>query len=224
MKEIKVLAVDDNGSKLRQLVHALKKSSGIQKEGQDGVPSSVFHPEKFQVMDGVGIEQVVNAVLGADCAVIDYQLKSDAIVSFTGVDVLNEVLNRHKNFPAFLLTSHQDDVFCNEIVDVCHVFAFDRYLSSSTYAGEINRAIVRQVCNHERERMDWEKRLLALKKKKRRTAEDDERVLELDTWIEQCAGHGAKSLSKRAKRDLTSPKIDELICKIDELILSCKGR
>lgn len=224
MKEIKVLAVDDNGSKLRHLVLALGKSNGIQKEGLDGAPSAVFHPEKFQVMDGVDIEQVVNAVLGADCAVIDYQLKSDAIVSFTGVDVLNAVLKRHKNFPAFLLTSHQDDVFCNEIVDVCHVFAFDKYLGLPKYAREINRAILRQVCNHERECADWEEKLLDLKKKKHRRAEDDEQILELDTWIEQCASHGAKSVSKRAKRDLKSSKVDELISKIDELILTCRGR
>lgn len=224
MKAIKVLAVDDNGSKLRQLVRALKQSSGIQREGLDGVPPAVFLAEKFQVMDGIGIEQVVEAILGADCAVIDYQLKSDAIVPFTGVDVLNEVLKRHKNFPAFLLTSYQDDVFCNEIVDVCHVFAFDSYLESPKYARELNRSILRQVCNHERERKDWEEKLLALKCKERRTADDDERILELDTWVEQCISNNAMSVSKRAKRDLSPTKIDELISKIDELISSQKRR
>lgn len=224
MKEIKVLAIDDDKPKLTQLLRVLKKSYGMKMEGADGIPPAEFLPEKFQVKNGISIKKVVDAVLGFDCAVIDYQLGSEAKVSFTGVDVLNEVLKRHKNYPAFLLTSHRDDVFSKEIVDVCHVFAFNRYLESKPYAREINRAILRQVCNHERERDDWERKLLVLKNKKRRTAEDDERILELDTWIEQCAVLNATTVPKRSKRDLTSTKIDELISKIDEFIDSHKRR
>ncbi len=222
MTELKVLAVDDDQPKLTQLLHVLRKSIGMKKELSDGIPATVFQPDEFHIKDGVAIDEVVNAILCADCAVIDYQLGSGANVSFTGVDVLNETLKRHKNFPAFLLTSHQDDVFSKEIVDVCHVFAFDRYLESSKYTEEINRAILRQVCNHERERKDWEFRLLELKKKKRRTIEEDECMLELDTWIEQCSSHEANAMSKRVKRDLTKPKIDELISKIDALISSSR--
>ncbi|MBQ3808677.1 MAG: hypothetical protein II840_12055 [Kiritimatiellae bacterium] len=218
MTELKVLAVDDDQPKLTQLLRVLGKSSGMTKELSDGIPATVFQPSEFHIKDGVAIEEVVNAILGADCAVIDYQLGSGANVSFTGVDVLNETLKRHKNFPAFLLTSHQDDVFSKEIVDVCHVFAFDRYLASPAYAREINRAILRQVCNHKRERNDWESRLLELRNKKRRTVEEDEYILELDTWIEQCSSHETNAISKRVKRDLTKPKIDELISKIDALI------
>lgn len=224
MKELRILAVDDDRPKLNQLVQMLEKSLGLPKHEIDGVNSIKFKPERFLVSDGVSIDQVVDAVLNADCAVIDYQLGSDAIVPFTGVDVLNEVLERHKNFPAFVLTSHQEDVFCKEIIDVCHVFAFDRYLNSETYAEEINNTISRQVCNHERELREWERQLLALRDKKHRTAEDDERILELDTWIEQCVSPDAKVVSRRAKRDLTSTRIDELISKIDELISSCGRR
>lgn len=222
MTELRVLAVDDDQPKLTQLLRVLGKSFGMKKELSDGIPATVFQPDEFHIKDGVAIEEVVNAILCADCAVIDYQLGSGANVSFTGVDVLNETQKRHKNFPAFLLTSHQDDVFSKEIVDVCHVFAFDKYLESRVYAGQINRAILRQVCNHERECKYWEQQLFDLKKKRRRTVEEDERVLELDTWIEQCIGRGTKAVSKRAKRELTKPKIDELISKIDELICSSR--
>ncbi len=63
---------------------------------------------------------------------------------------------------------------------------------------------------------------MELKKKKRRTIEEDECMLELDTWIEQCSSHEANAMSKRVKRDLTKPKIDELISKIDALISSSR--
>ena len=59
---------------------------------------------------------------------------------------------------------------------------------------------------------------MELRNKKRRTIEEDESILELDTWIEQCSSHETNAISKRVKRDLTKPKIDELISKIDALI------
>ena len=77
MTELKVLAVDDDQPKLTQLSHMLRKSIGINKEASDGIPATMFQPDEFNIKDGVAIEEVVSAILCADCAVIDYQLFGD---------------------------------------------------------------------------------------------------------------------------------------------------
>lgn len=221
--KLKVLAVDDNHSKLTQLIIELEKSAGLNEDAPAESRLVEIVPEEFQIVDGIEKEQVVEKVLNFDAAIVDYQLGSEANVDFTGVDVIDEVLRRHRHFPVFLLTSFRDAVFDKEVFDVCHVFDFDQYLEGKEYAHEMNRTISRQVQNHEREKLRWEGELKKLLSQgSARTVEDDERILDLDTWIEQTVAVEGSALTRKAKRELSESKLDMLIAKADQLIATCK--
>ena len=103
--KLKVLAVDDNHSKLTQLIIELEKSAGLNEDAPAESRLVEIVPEEFQIVDGIEKEQVVEKVLNFDAAIVDYQLGSEANVDFTGVDVIDEVLRRHRHFPVFLLTA-----------------------------------------------------------------------------------------------------------------------
>lgn len=221
MNKIKILAIDDDRPKLDTLVDVLQSSEGINGGGKDGVPASRFVPQGLIVGDALSLDEVVSRALCFDCAIVDYMLGSEANIPFNGVAVIDSILRQHKNFPVFLFTSHRDDVFSKEIIDVCHVFDFDEFLEGDEYSREVNRTIVRQVINHTREQEAWERELLdRLLSKKTGDVDSDERILELDTWIEQCTVRGKGLLSRRAKRDLADSKIDYIIESIDKVLKS----
>lgn len=222
--KLKVLAVDDNHSKLTQLIIELRKSAGLNEDAPAESRIVGIAPEELQIVDGIEFGLVVEKVLSCDAAIVDYQLGSEANVDFTGVKVIDEVLRRHRHFPVFLLTSFRQAVFDNEVIDVCHVFDFDKYLEGGEYAQEMNRTILRQVQNHEREKRAWEDELngLLVQKGGGCNVKKDERILDLDTWLEQTVAIRGFALTRKAKRELSESKLDALIAKADQLIASCK--
>ena len=87
--KLKVLAIDDNHSKLTQLIIELEKSAGLNEDAPAESRLVEIVPEEFQIVDGIEKEQVVEKVLNFDAAIVDYQLGSEAHVDFTGVDVID---------------------------------------------------------------------------------------------------------------------------------------
>lgn len=214
-----VVAVDDSHSKLTQLLAKLEYATGAAVR-----PTLSFAPEELQIVSDLPMNVVVDRILKADAAIVDYNLKSEANVEYSGIQVINEVLRRHKHFPVFLLTSYKEDVFTKEIIDVCHVFDFDKYLNDNSYAESMNRVLYDQIQNHKREKDAWEDELKKLSScTEPRSVAEDERMIELDTWIEQATSGGASALSQKTKRDLSASKLDALIEKVDEVIASCCG-
>lgn len=215
---IKVAIVDDDTTKLTQLLARIKYAS-INGGMVEGERDRIFDPAVLLVEQEMPLTHIVDTILEADCAIVDFRLSSSAVVSYDGVQVIESVLQRHKNFPIVLLTSHEDDVFNTKIFDVCHVFDFEQY-SDDAYRADVNRRILLLVENHKREVQSWEDELLSLldNESMGRTAEDDARVIELDTWLEQLHARGERPIHQRVKNILLPSKLDELIAKADEIL------
>lgn len=217
---IKVAIVDDDTTKLTQLLARIKYASlngGMVESERD----RIFDPAELLVEQEMPLSHIVDTILGADCAIVDFRLSSSAVVSYDGVQVIECVLQRHRNFPIVLLTSHEDDVFNTKIFDVCHVFDLEQYLDEAdAYRADVNRRILRLVENHKREVQSWEDELLSLIDNENigRAAEDDARVIELDTWLEQLHARGERPIHQRVKNILLPSKLDELIAKADEIL------
>lgn len=152
-----------------------------------------------------------------DALIIDYKLSSQQNIAYTGISLASAIDEKLHDFPIFILTSFQDDVFSKECFDVYQVFDFERYIVDEKERIEINSKIVEQIRKYNRTILQWKKELTDLLPKRGSNVSIDDRILELDTWIENSID-GTSALSPKLKRDLGSNHIQALIAKIDSII------
>ena len=152
-----------------------------------------------------------------DALIIDYKLSSQQNIAYTGISLASAIDAKLHDFPIFILTSFQDDVFSKECFDVYQVFDFERYIGDQKERLEINSKIVEQIRKYNRTILQWKSELAQLLPLRGSNVSVDERIVELDTWIENSID-GTSALSPKMKRDLDSNHIQALIAKIDSII------
>ena len=148
--------------------------------------------------------------------IVDYKLSSFGVINFNGIQFAEELFNTLYDFPIFILTSYEDDLFFNEVYDAYKIFDFGRYLLEDSERIELNFKIIEQVCKARKQISLWEDELLALISKKGESEEIDSRIIELDTKIEKSL-NGKLYFSKKKKLDWNN-KLEELITKLDKII------
>ena len=161
------------------------------------------------------ISQIMDEKL--DCVLVDYKLSSKRNVSYNGVELASQILEALYDFPIFILTSYEDELFNQEIFDAYQIFDIERYLNDKDETQELNYKIVEQILKHRKQIEIWEKRLKELLPKAGESEKIDSEIIELDSKIEKTID-GKSSLSRKKKEELTSKKIIELLEKINELI------
>lgn len=120
-------------------------------------------------------------------------------------------------FPLFILTSYEDELYEQEVFDVYQIFDFERYLSEPHERVELHYKLIQQVVKYHKQLELWKKEIESLLPQKGQSAAIDKRILELDSKLEKSIdGHAA--ISDEVKNDLKSNKLDELIDKIDLLL------
>ncbi len=108
-------------------------------------------------------------------------------------------------------------MYSKECFDVYQVFDFERYIGDQNERLEINSKIVEQIRKYNRMIFQWKSELAELIPLKGTSVSIDDRIMELDTWIENSID-GTSALCLKMKRDLGSNHIQELIAKIDSII------
>jgi hypothetical protein len=152
-----------------------------------------------------------------DALLIDYNFTSYAIVPYTGVELACYIQERFMEFPLFILTSYEDELYEKEVFDVYQIFDFERYLSEPQERIELHYKLLQQVVKYHKQLELWKKEIESLLPQKGKSAAIDNRILELDTKLEKSIdGHAA--IPDEIKTDLRSNKLDELIGKIDLLL------
>ena len=152
-----------------------------------------------------------------DALIIDYKLSSQQNISYTGIELVTAIQEKLFEFPIFILTSYQDDLFLQECFDVYQVFDFERYIQDQNERIEVNSKIVEQIRKYRNSILSWKKELLELIPQIGTNHKIDERIIELDTRIEKSID-GVSALSEKMKVDLDVNRIQTLIDKIDKLI------
>lgn len=152
-----------------------------------------------------------------DALIIDYKLSSQQNIAYSGISLARAIDAKLHDFPIFILTSFQDDVYSKECFDVYQVFDFERYIGDQNERIEINSKIVEQIRKYNRTILKWKSELAQLLPLRGTTVSVDDRIVELDTWIENSID-GDSALSPKMKRDLGSNHIQALIAKIDSII------
>lgn len=218
MKVIKVGIIDDDGSKVTQmmayLLYGMKDASKQKADRYSNVRFEVLEIPLYADMNDIA-EYIIDEKI--DALLIDYNLASYATVPYTGVQLARYIQERFMEFPLFILTSYEDELYEQEVFDVYQIFDFERYLSEPQERVELHYKLIQQVVKYHKQLELWKKEIESLLPQKGQSAAIDKRILELDSKLEKSIdGHAA--IPDEVKNDLKSNKLDELIDKIDLLL------
>lgn len=227
MKEkLRIGIIDDDKSKVTQIITRLIEGvDEASPEKQQRYCNYEFEPYELDINDDLNkmLEQIIE--LDLDCIIVDYKLSSYAVADYTGIELAKNLEDRILDYPIFVLTSYEDDLFRKEVYNAYQVFDVERYLKEKSERIELHFKIIEQILKTQKQKAIWEseiKRLLPLAG----SSEDiDSRLVELDTKLEKSI-NGTSSLPLKVKKDLNSNKLNEILEKID-LILErekCNGK
>lgn len=217
-KKFKIGILDDDSSKVTQimskLMFGMAEASPEKKIKYDDFE---FEPYEIKVQQDIQcmIDEVFKQEL--DCVLVDYKLSSYEIVDFTGIEFAKHLEDTLYDFPIFILTSYEDDLFTNEIYNAYQVFDFDRYLSESSERIELNFKIIEQILKSSKLKEQCEQELCKLLPLAGNSEEIDSRIMELDTKLEKSINR-KYSIPEKVKKDLETSKLNELIEKIDKIL------
>lgn len=166
------------------------------------------------------LDEMVDKIfsLKMDALIIDFKLSSQQNIAYSGVTLAQSIDKKRRGFPIFILTSYQDDLYVKECFDVYQVFDFERYITDINERIEINSKIVEQIKKYNSTVNQWKTELEDLIHRAGTNASIDERILELDSLIENSID-GTSALPTKVKQELGNTNhIQLLIDKIDKLI------
>lgn len=211
--------IDDDSSKITQLITYLRLGwndldGNLIKEKYKDV---MLNPVELILNDSLNdmVEIIYTSKL--DALIVDYNLSSQQNISYTGIELVTATQEKLFEFPIFVLTSYQDDLFLKECFDVYQVFDFERYIEDQDERIELNSKIVEQIKKYRSSIVRWKDELSTLLSQIGTNHKIDERIIELDTKIEKSID-GVSALSEKMKEDLGINRIQTLIDKIDQLI------
>ena len=218
MENLKIGILDDDKSKVTQIMNCLNKGvKGADKEKITKYQDFKLDPIENKVKNKMTelIEEVINNNI--DCMIIDYKLSSFRVINFNGIEFAKELFETLYDFPIFILTSYEDDLFCNEVYDAYKIFNFGRYINEDSERIELNFKIIEQVCKTRKQISIWENELLELISEKGKSEKIDSRIIDLDTKIEKSL-NGKLNFSQKQKLDWSEDKLDVLIKKLDKIM------
>ncbi|MEK4487654.1 hypothetical protein MHH81_19250 [Psychrobacillus sp. FSL H8-0484] len=210
--------IDDDSSKVTQIMVKLFEGFGkATSEKQEKYSMYKFFPIELEIKDELDemIQQVLEEKL--DCVLVDYKLSSYKNVGYSGVEfakILGEALF---DFPIFILTSYEDDLFLNEIFNAYQVFDFGRYLNEESERIELNYKIIEQILKTKKQKQKWEEEIKKLLPLAGQSQEIDSQLLDLDAKLEKSI-NGKNAIPDKIKKDLDSNKLTELLNKIDDIL------
>lgn len=218
-EQYRIGIIDDDPSKITQMITMIRLCCN----DDDGQPLK----EKYAGYELIPVEiSLTGSIIDmvehiveerVDAVIIDYKLSSQYAISYSGVSLAKELTSRMWQFPVFVLTTYQDDLFDHELFDSYLVFDFDRYIGDDEERIELNTKLIEQIKKYRAETEGWKEELEKLLYRSGESVFVDERILELDSLLEKrmC---GSAALSLPIKRNFSAEKINELISKIDSLI------
>jgi FixJ family two-component response regulator len=217
-QKLRIGILDDDSSKVTQIMTKLMFGmTDASPEKKDKYDNFEFEPYEIKVQQDIQsmIDEVFEQKL--DCVLVDYKLSSYEVAGFTGIEFAKHLEDALYDFPIFILTSYEDDLFANEIYNAYQVFDFERYLSESSERIELNFKIIEQIQKNVKQKEQWEQEIYKLIPLAGTSEEIDSRILEIDTKLEKSM-NAKYSLPEKVKKDLGTNKLNELLGKIDKIL------
>jgi hypothetical protein len=173
------------------------------------------------------IEKIIN--INPDAIITDFNLNEKRVdidynVPYNGTELLETFLSKRDGFPFFVLTAF-DDVAINETEDVNKVYVkhilhkSNKEEATKARATFLDRVIA--SINHYRSKLKKAEedlmKLLEKKKSGETNYEEEQRIIELDSFIEKAIDKNS-SIPDAYKISSNADRLGELLTKVDELI------
>lgn len=164
-------------------------------------------------------EQIVEEIIANnfDGIIIDYDFTSFAKTPNNGVKIANQINKKVSEYPLFILTAYEKQLFANEMFDAYQIYNYDNYLNNVNATKEFHSRLIEQILKSRKQKSQWETELKNLLKKAGTSIEIDSRILELDNKLEKSLDKEC-ALNPKLKEDLSSSKLVELMEKIDKVL------
>ena len=152
MKTIRVGIIDDDNSKVTQimtyLLYGMKDAVKAKADRYANIKFDVIEIALTSNMD-----EIASAITeqGIDAVLIDYNLSSYATIPYTGVQLAKYIQEKFLDFPLFILTSYEDELYEQEIFDAYQIFDFERYLSEPLERVELHYKLIEQVAKYHKQ-------------------------------------------------------------------------
>lgn len=214
MSKYKVLYVDEDPADIRRFqLYVHKKDSDKEFEIIPLIPENTL--ENF-------IELISED--GYDAIVTDHKLnEQNASISFDGIDLVRAILSQKLDFPCFVLTSFDDEAIMNgDDVNIVYVKGImDEDGENKVHATFLDK--IKHQINHHRAKIESARsELEALIQKEYRDAKDEDRVNELDTYLEKTASIQS-TIPVQLKSESSLEVLRKMITNTDELLMKIRG-
>lgn len=218
-KEIKVGIVDDDRNKIIGLrANLSKKITTLSSDINDKYNDYEIIVSIIELKD---IDYIINEIRNQniDCLIIDYKLNSFSSVSYDGTELANYIKIVIPEFPFFVVTSFEEDLFSNTLFDSYQVFDYNRYtdIKEEKERDELNFKIIQQVLNYRDKMKQWKKELVEILPNAGKSVEIDDRILVLNKNI---TGYYSNEMliPDGTFKALTSSKMDDFLEKIEKIL------
>ena len=170
------------------------------------------------------LENFMNEIVDEnfDAIITDHKLhEENANISFDGIDLVREILSSKIGFPCFVLTSFDDEaVIHGDDVNIVYIKGLmDRDGENKAHATFLDK-IENQIKHYRKRIQNAENELLSLIEKSKKTslnAQEEARLLELDTFIEKSTNQPS-SLPKHLKSTKNLDELHKMINNTDTLL------
>lgn len=188
--KIKVGLLDDDANKLINLKVTLSngfEDSDVDKKQRYSMYE--FIPIEFDLKNrkNAVVEDILTLIKDGelDALFIDYKLSVYSNITLNGVEITKKIQENFVSFPIYIMTAYDDDLYQSELCSPSIVFDSSRYLDEESERDEMHVKIIQQVEYNEKILDHWEEQLKELLAKENPTKTDKERIIELDSKIEE---------------------------------------
>lgn len=222
-KKVNVLIIDDEANKVNLLMQSMKDVE-IQKTSETYKINPIKIPDKnndSEVSLPADMEDILSIIhdKNVHAVILDYKLTSKLCVQYNGIELAEYIKNNFAEFPLFILTSFDEDIYTKELYDTYNIFDFLRVQEEENEFQELIKKIVEQYLVSQKKIYHWQIELNKLLKKQGENAKIDSEILELDAKLEKALGGNYRSIPSKTKRDLLdNTKITKLLEKVDKLL------
>ncbi|VEI62275.1 hypothetical protein [Serratia rubidaea] len=187
--------------------------------------------EQIEVIDEfpqASLDEMIETIIkiNPDAVITDFMLneKKTSInygVEYNGIDLVKRFISIRDGFPCFVMTSFDDDAV-KESDDVNIVYIKDILHSekNSNVKASFLEKVVSQITHYRAKIDNYEKelkKLIEIRKMGKATVAEENRIIELDHFLEQSVDRKS-SIPKEFKELSNTQRLQEILSKVDSLL------
>ena len=218
-KIINVGIIDDDETKRSQIMSKLEDFvQGASAEIKERYEGYVLNPIELEIRSDMRALLEDIREKNIDALIIDYKLSSyEVSADYTGVEFAEETDKKYLDFPVFILTAYEGELYQKEIFDAHKVYDFERYMNEDEERIEINSKIVEQCIKRKRQIEEWKSELEELLPRQGGSKAINEKIMDLDTKLEK-SFDGEHAIPQDLKEKLSGDNFARVLSDLEELL------